>query len=56
MAEAERELPRIRVPERIDRELRRLAKEGGQPITWHRRRAYEEYVAAHAATTSRRSS
>jgi hypothetical protein len=45
--EPERELPRIRVPERIDRELRRLSKDGGQPITWHRRKAYEEYVERH---------
>lgn len=46
--DATREMPRITVPARIDAEIRRMSKEGGQSITWHRRKAYEEYVANHA--------
>lgn len=42
--DATRELPRITVPAEVDAGIRRLAKEGGQTITWHRRRAYAEYV------------
>lgn len=45
--DATREMPRITVPAEIDAGIRRLAKEGGQTITWHRRKAYEEYVRKH---------
>lgn len=45
--DATREMPRITVPAEIDAGIRRLAKEGGQTITWHRRKAYEEYVSKH---------
>lgn len=45
-----RELPRIKVAAKIDAAIRQLAADGGQTITWHRRKAYAEYVAHHSVT------